>query len=253
MMILHIAMRELRSLFLSPLAWAILAVLQFIMAWLFLVQIEAFIQVQPRLAAIEGAPGVTSIVAVPILDTAAFLLLLVTPLLSMRLLSEERRSRTISLLFSAPLSMTEIVLGKYLGLLAFLGIMLGMFLLMPLSLLAGGNLDFGLLGAALLGLGLLVASFAAIGLFMSSLTAQPLIAAVSSFGLLLLLWIIDWAGKSGQADKASGLFSYLSIREHFESFTRGAISSIDLVYYLLLIVTALVMSIRRLDAYRLQH
>jgi ABC-2 type transport system permease protein len=122
-----------------------------------------------------------------------------------------------------------------------------------LSLLAGGSLDFGLLSAAALGLALLMASFAAVGLFMSSLTAQPLIAAVSSFGLLLLLWIIDWAGKTGQADKASSLFSYLSIREHFESFTRGAISSTDLVYYLLLIVTALVMSIRRLDTYRLQH
>lgn len=253
MMILHIAMRELRSLFLSPLAWAILAVLQFIMAWLFLIQIEAFLQVQPRLAAIEGAPGLTSIVAIPILDTSAFLLLLVTPLLSMRLISEERRSRTISLLFSAPLSMTEIVLGKYLGLLAFLGIMLSMFLLMPLSLYIGGSLDLGLLSAAMLGLCLLVASFAAVGLFMSALTEQPLIAAISSFGLLLLLWIIDWAGKSGQADQASGLFTYLSIRGHFESFTSGAVSSIDLIYYLLLIVTALVMSIRRLDAYRLQH
>ncbi len=253
MMILHIAMRELRSLFLSPLAWAILAVLQFIMAWLFLIQIESFLQVQPRLAAIEGAPGLTSIVAIPLLDTSAFLLLLVTPLLSMRLISEERRSQTISLLFSAPLSMTEIVLGKYIGLLAFLGIMLSMFLLMPLSLLIGGSLDLGLLAAAMLGLLLLVASFAAVGLFMSALTEQPLIAAVSSFGLLLLLWIIDWAGKSGQAEQASSLFTYLSIRGHFESFTRGAVSSIDLVYYLLLIVTALVMSIRRLDAYRLQH
>ncbi|WP_126452519.1 ABC transporter permease [Sulfuriflexus mobilis] len=253
MMILHIAMRELRSLFLSPLAWAILAVLQFIMAWLFLVQIESFLQLQPRLAAIEGAPGITSIVAVPILDTAAFLLLLVTPLLSMRLISEERRSQTISLLFSAPLSMTEIVLGKYLGLMTFFAIMLGMFLLMPLSLLIGGSLDLGLLAAAMLGLGLLVASFAAVGLFMSSLTAQPLIAAMSSFGLLLLLWIIDWAGKAGQTDKVSGLFSYLSIREHFESFTRGAVNSVDLLYYLLLIGTALIMSIRQLDAHRLQH
>ena len=253
MMILHIAMRELRSLFLSPLAWAILAVLQFIMAWLFLVQIEAFLQIQPRLAAIQGAPGLTSIVAVPLLDTSAFLLLLVTPLLSMRLISEERRSQTISLLFSAPLSMTEIVLGKYLGLLAFLGIMLSMFLLMPLSLYIGGNLDLGLLSAATLGLFLLVASFAAVGLFMSTLTEQPLIAAISSFGLLLLLWIIDWAGKTAQADQASNLFSYISIRGHFESFTQGAVNSVDLVYYLLLIATALVMSIRRLDAYRLQH
>ena len=136
-MIFTIAARELRSLFLSPLAWAILAVTQFILAWLFLAQIETWLTLQPRLAAIEGAPGVADIVVAPLLANAAIVLLLITPLITMRSLSEEYRARTISLLFSAPVSMTEIVLGKYLGILGFFLALLVMLTLMPLSLMVG--------------------------------------------------------------------------------------------------------------------
>ena len=136
-MILTIAARELRSLFLSPLAWAILAVTQFILAWLFLAQIDTWLTLQPRLAAIEGAPGVADIVVAPLLANAATVLLLITPLITMRSLSDEYRGRTISLLFSAPVSMTEIVLGNYLGILGFFLVVLIMLALMPLSLLVG--------------------------------------------------------------------------------------------------------------------
>ena len=184
-MIFTIAARELRSLFLSPLAWAILAVTQFIMAWLFLAQIETWLTLQPRLAAIEGAPGVADIVVAPLLANAAIVLLLITPLITMRSLSEEYRARTISLLFSAPVSMTEIVLGKYLGILGFFLAVLVMLALMPLSLMVGTDLDLGKLAAGLLGLSLMLSAFAAIGLYMSSLTEQPVVAAVTTFGLLL--------------------------------------------------------------------
>jgi len=129
--IFTIAGRELRSLFLSPLAWAILAVTLFILAYLFLTQIETYLTLQPRLAAIEGAPGVADIVVAPLFADAAVVLLLITPLITMRALSEERRNRTISLLFSAPVSMTEIVMGKYLGILSFFLILLGLLALMP--------------------------------------------------------------------------------------------------------------------------
>ncbi|MGD8312082.1 MAG: ABC-2 transporter permease, partial [Gammaproteobacteria bacterium] len=159
MMIFTIAARELRSLFLSPLAWAILAVTQFIFAYLFLSQIETYITLQPRLVALEGAPGVADIVIAPLFANAAIILLLVTPLLTMRLLSEERRSRTISLLFSAPVSMTEIILGKYLGVLSFFLILIGMLTLMPLSLVVGTDLDLGKLAAGMLGLTLVLAAF----------------------------------------------------------------------------------------------
>ena len=250
-MIFTIAARELRSLFLSPLAWAVLAVVQFILAYLFLAQVDNFMTLQPQLAGMEGAPGVTDLIIAPLLGDAGVVLLLVTPLITMRILSEERRNGTLSLLFSAPVSMTEIVLGKYLGLLGFFLILLAMLLAMPLSLMAGTSLDLGKLAAGALGLGLLLAAFCAAGLYLSSLTEQPTVAAISTFGLLLLLWIIDWAGKGGA--EVSGLLHYLSLLRHYEPLLRGLVHSSDLLYYLLFILTFLVLSIRRLDSDRLSH
>ena len=247
-----IAARELRSLFLSPLAWTVLAVVQAILAYMFLVQIEFFMQIQPRLAAMPGAPGVTDIVAIPVFGNAAIVLLLVVPLLTMRLISDEKRNQTISLLLSAPLSMSEIILGKYIGVVIFLSIMVLMVLLMPLALLVGGSLDFGLLMSALLGLFLLVASFAAVGLYMSSLTAQPVIAAVSGFGALLLFWIINWTARGG-ATGSDNVLAYLSMVQHYEPMLKGVFNSSDVIYYLLVIATFLVFSVRRLDSDRLQH
>lgn len=250
-MIFTIAARELRSLFLSPLAWAVLAVVQFILAYMFLTQIEVFLSVQARLVGMPGAPGLTEIVAVPLFGNAAIVLLLVIPLLTMRLISEERRSQTLSLLFSAPVSMTEIILGKYFGVMGFLLVMVLLIALMPISLLTGGSLDLGLLAAGLVGLLLLLGSFAAAGLYVSTLTVQPVVAAVATFGLLLLLWILDWSGSSDS--RLSGLFPYLSILRHYESLLKGVFDTSDVVYYLLFISLFLILSIRRLDADRLQH
>jgi ABC-2 type transport system permease protein len=250
-MIAAIASRELKSLFLSPLAWSILAVVQFILAYLFLAQVDTYLMLQPRLAGIEGAPGVTDIVIAPLLADAAVILLLVTPLVTMRVLSEERRSRTLNLLFSAPVSMTEIVLGKYLGIVMFFGILLGLLALMPLSLLAGSTLDLGKFGAGLLGLALLTAAFSAIGLFMSALTEQPTVAAISTFGLLLLLWIIDWAGNS--QGEVGGVLTYLSMRNHYDALLKGLFDSTDVTYYALVVMTFIGLSLRRLDSDRLSH
>jgi ABC-2 type transport system permease protein len=246
-MIFTIAARELRSLFLSPLAWAILAVTQFIIAWLFLSQVDTYLTLQPRLAALEGAPGVADIIVAPMFANAAIVLLLITPLITMRSLSEERRNKTISLLFSAPVSMTEIVLGKYLGILGFFLVLLGMLALMPLSLVVGTDLDLGKLAAGLLGLALVIAAFSAIGLYMSALTEQPVVAAVTTFGLLLMLWIINQAGTAS----ADGVMSYLSMLAHYEPLLKGLFSSMDAGYYLLVIALFIGFTIRRLDATRL--
>lgn len=251
MMIFTIAAREIKSLFLSPLAWAILAVVQLILAYVFLIGVDQFLEVQPRLSGLPDAPGVTDIVAAPLFGTAAVVLLLVAPLLTMRLVSEEHRNRTLSLLLSAPVSMTEIILGKYLGILLFMLVMLGMVAAMPLSLLMGGHLDLGKLAGGVFGLGLLLAAFSAAGLFMSTLTTQPTVAAISTFGLLLLLWIIDWT--SGARAEVSGVLNYLSLTRHYEPLLRGMFNSVDVVYYLLFIVAFLALAVRRLDAERLQH
>jgi len=247
-MILTIGMRELRSLFLSPLAWSILAVVQLILAFLFLSRVELYQMYQPQLLAMESAPGVTEVVVPDLLGNAAIVLLLVAPLLTMRLIAEERRNKTLSLLFSAPVSMTEIVLGKYLGVVLFLLMLLVLIGLMPLSLLAGGGLDFGLFLSGLLGLALLLAGFAAIGLFMSTLTQHPAVAAISTFGALLLFWVLDW---SGQGVAGGSVLAYLSLFNHYKPFLEGIFDSADAVYHALLIFTFLALSIRRLDADRL--
>lgn len=249
-MIFSIAGRELRSLFLSPLAWVILAVVQGLAAWFFLLYLELYLQLQPSIAASPDAPGVTSIVVAPLYSSAAIIMLLVIPLLSMRLLSEERRNRTLSLLLSAPVSMTEIILGKFLGIFVFTLLMLALIALMPLSLYAGGSLDLGLWASGLLGLVLLIASFCSIGLLISSLTSQPTLAAVGSFGLLLMLWILDLASNSGNG--GGEVLAYLSMLSHYQRLLQGIFSSTDVFYYLLLIISCLALSIRRLDAERLQ-
>lgn len=248
-MIFTIAIRELKNLFLSPLAWAIMAVLQLILAYLFLSQLDTFMLLQPRLAGIEGAPGVTDIVVAPLLQTTGFLLLLVAPAITMRVFSDERRNRTLSLLLSAPVSMTDIVLGKFLGVTLFFLLLLALLTAMPLALYAGTTLDAGKLAAGLLGLALLLAAIAAIGVFMSSLTEQPVVAAISTLGILMMLWIIDWSGDSGE--DMTDLLPYLSLKTHFESFLKGLFSTADVAYYLLLIATFLVLGIRRLDQQRL--
>ena len=250
-MIFTIAARELRGLFLSPLAWTVLAVVQAILAWIFLLLLDEFLQLQSQLLGVPGAPGVTDLVAAPLLRAAAWILLIVMPLLTMRLISEERRSRTLCLLLSAPVSMTEIVLGKYLGILTFVGIVVFMISLMPLSLLAGTSLDLGKLLAGLLGLALMLASFAALGLYLSTLTAQPAVAAASTFGVLLLLWIID--ATTGPREEVTNLLAYLSLLRHYEALLMGMFISADVVYYLLFIGAFLALSVRRLDNERLQH
>ena len=249
-MIWTIAGRELRSLFLSPLAWVILAVVQGLCAYFFLLYVDLFMQLQPRFAAVPNGPGITDIIVAPLYSTAATVLLLVVPLLTMRLVSEERRSQTLSLLISAPVSMTEIILGKFVGVFSFVLIILMLVAFMPLSLLAGGSLDVGLWFSGLIGLILLLATFCSIGLFISTLTTQPTVAAIGSFGILLLLWILNLAGTTGSN---SELFSYLSMLSHYQPLLQGIFSSVDIVYYLLLTGLCLILSVHRLDADRLQH
>jgi ABC-2 type transport system permease protein len=250
MMVFTLAARELRSLFLSPLAWAILAAVQALIAFFFLWYLQEYAAIQAQLALLENAPGITQLVATPLLATAAIVLVVVGPLLTMRLISDERRNQTLTLLMSAPVSMTEIIIGKYLGILGFFAIMTLLVALMPLSLLAGTPLDMGMFAAGLLGLFLLLASFAAVGLYMSTLTNQPAVAAISTFGVLLMLWIANLAGSS--TDKGS-LLSYLSLLQHYQSMMKGVINSSDVAFYLIFIASFLVLSIRKLDAQRLQH
>lgn len=245
-----IAKREFRSMFLSPMAWVILAIIQVILAWSFFSSIDVFFNIQAELTTLKNAPGVTDLVISPLFEVASIVLLMVTPLLSMRLLSEEKRNRTISLLLSAPVSITEIVLGKYLGLLFFITTLLALISLMPLSLSMGTELDFYKLSAGLTGLFLILAAFSAAGLYMSSLTDNPVIAAISTFGLLLLLWMINISNAS--TAEGSHILNYLSLNMHFSMLLRGVLDTRDIIYFLLFISGFIVLTIRQLETQRLQ-
>lgn len=249
--IMLIARTELRRMFSSPLAWSLLALVQFILAWIFLLGLSEYLtRIQPQVALMENAPGISDLVVSSLYLWAGLLMLAMMPVLTMRLLAEERMNQTLVLLKTAPISVTQIVLGKYFGLLMLVAIMVLMLTLMPLSLILGTGLDWGKLAAAVLGLFLLLASFAAAGLFLSSLTRQPIIAAISTFGLLIFLMVLYVSGTSQGA--GSELFIYLSHFGHFLSFLEGVFDTTDLIYYGLFIVGFLLLTIRKLDNDRLR-
>ena len=246
-MIFTLAAKELKALFASPLAWIVLAIVQLILAWIFLSRLDTFLLLQPQLVQLAQPPGATEVVAAPLFGSAAVLLLMAVPLLSMRLIAEERRNQTMPLLLSAPLSMTEIVIGKFVGLMLFLAALIGLCALMALSLYAGTAPDLGLLAGNLLGLLLLSACYAALGLYVSCLTSHPVLAAVGALGALLGLWVINIA-----AGTPESLLHWFSLLKHFESFNRGLIYSADVAFLVLFTLTFLALAIRRLDADRLR-
>ncbi|MCP4470619.1 MAG: ABC transporter permease subunit [Gammaproteobacteria bacterium] len=248
-MIWVIARREFVAMFQAPLAWVILAVIQIILGWMFLVNLDRFFQLQPQLMQLENTPGVTDIVVTPLMQLAAIILLMVMPLLTMRSIADEKRNGSLTLLISAPLGMTEIVLGKFLGLMLFVLVLVSMLMLMPLSLYLGTSPDGGKLLSIYLGMLLLLGAFSAIGLYLSSLTENQTIAAVGSFGILLMLWIVDWL--SASVDSGQSLLAYLSLLQHHQSLLEGVFDSSDIAYYLLLITGFLGLTIRQLDRERL--
>jgi ABC-2 type transport system permease protein len=245
-MIIAIARKELRSLFGAPLAWVVLALLQVIFGYVFLFKLNRFQDLQPQLAQYPNAPGATEFIVTPVCSLAAIVLLMVVPLLSMRLIAEERRNQTLTFLMSAPVSITQIVLGKFAGLFVFLLFATALIAIMGLSLYAGGTIDIGLLLSNVIGLALLNAAFASVGLYLSSLTAQPVVAAVSAFAVLLILWIINL----GTSDPGSPLH-LVSLLKHYESFAKGTLNTGDLSYFVLLTGLFLALTVRRLDRDRL--
>lgn len=254
-MIFTIAGKELKSLFASPLAWIVLTMIQIIMGYAFLKRLDDFLQIQSQLSQMPSPPGVTELVAAPLFATVAMVLLFAVPLLAMRLIAEERRNQTMTLLTSAPLSVTEIVLGKFLGMTTFLLLVMALIALMPLSLAASTRLDYGLLASLIIGLALLVASFAAVSLYASCLSVHPMAAALGGFSALLAMLLMgETAGDSLRArgwPVPAALAQVLSPLKNFEPFSRGLIDTYAIACSLLLTTVFLVLTIRRLDAGRL--
>ncbi len=247
-MIFNIVRKELKSMFASPLGWAIMAILSFIFGLYFTNSVGNYFDVMSGAIRPAEREGVTAFVGKALYGLASFIMLFSVPLLSMRLISEERRSQTLPFLFSAPLSITEIVLGKFVGLVVFLSLVIFYLAAMMSMLNLWAEIDFGFIVANTIGLVLLVASFSALGLYFSSLTSQPVVAAILTFIALFALMILD----RFLAGDPSNTVSYLSLMRHFQSFSRGLIDTADVAYFVLFITTFLVLTVRRLDADRLR-
>jgi len=246
-MIINVARKELQSLFASPMGWIILALLMLAFGSFYLQGVNNYFEVMSGSIRPAERVGVTIFVGQTVYGIASFLMLFAVPLLSMGLISGERKSQTLPFLFSAPISLTEIVVGKFLGLVIFLSILVGYILLMLSTLNIWSDIDFGYLLSNSLGLILLAASFSALGIYFSSLTSQPIVAAILSFIALFALMGLDKFFGS-QPDH---WFGYISLMKHFQSFSRGVIDSKDIIYFILFITTFLVLTIRRLDSDRL--
>lgn len=244
--VLNIARGELRRIFLSPLAWAVLAIIQFIMGFVF---INLLVDYANTAGMGNDQFGVSDYIGGSLYGFATILLLLIMPLMTMRLFAEERKAGSITLLFSAPISLTEIVLGKFVGLLGFIAVIIVLMALMPLALNWSTNLDWGRLAAGLFGLFLLMMAFGAAGLFVSSLTREPTIAAVGSFGLLLVVWLVNILAYNDSIPFRE-LFGYLSLINHYESLRRGVFDSADAIYYVLFSALFLWLTVLRLDMER---
>ncbi len=247
-MIINIARKELKSLFASPMGWIILALLMLAFGSFYLQGVNNYFEVMSGSIRPAERVGVTIFVGQTVYGIASFLMLFAVPLLSMRLISEERKSQTLPFLFSAPISLTEIVVGKFLGLIIFLSILVGYIFLMLSTLNIWSDIDFGYLIANSIGLILLAASFSALGIYFSSLTNQPIIAAILSFIALFALMGLDKFFGS----QPNHWFGYISLMKHFQAFSRGVIYSKDIIYFVLFITTFLVLTIRRLDSDRLR-
>ena len=237
-----IAKVEARRIFVSPLAWTVLAVLQFILGLVFFLTLSQMAN-EPEM--LNRSAGVADYIGGSLYGFSAILLLLIVPLLTMRLFAEDKKSGSLTLLTSAPASIVDIVLGKFLGLSAFFAAVLVLMAAMPLSLLAGSDLDMGRIAAGLVGVFLLMLSFGAAGLFVSTLTKEPVIAAVGGFGLLLVVWLLEAVAYSGGA--FADFFRHLSLIGHFEKLRRGVLDTADLAYYVLFTALFLWLAVQRLD------
>ena len=247
-MIFNVARKELKSVFASPMGWIILALLTFAFGTQYLNGVNNYFEVMSGAIRPAERTGVTSFVGQSVYGMASFIMLFAVPLLSMRLIAEERRSQTLPFLFSAPLSLTEIVVGKFVGLVAFLSILIVYIALMLFTLNIWSDIDFGYIVANSIGLWLMVASFSALGLYFSSLTQQPVVAAILSFIALFGLMMLDRLFSGDPSNMSANL----SLMHHFQSFSRGLIDAADIAYFVLFTGFFLTLTIRRLDADRLR-
>jgi len=244
-----IAQKELRSYFASPMAYIVIGFFLLPFGVFFYLYLTSFVRASMQQAQMGGAMNVNQNVIRYVLQNASVIILFIMPMITMRTYSEEKRSGTIELLLTSPLSDLEIILGKFFGALGLYVAMLGVTLLYIGILFVYGNPEWRPLVAAYLGLLLMGGAFLSIGLLISSTTNNQIVAGVVTFVVFLMLWIIGWFADSA-GPTIGPITSYLSITEHFDDFSKGIIDTKHVLYYLSLITFGLFLTSKSVDSER---
>jgi ABC-2 type transport system permease protein len=251
---LVIAGKELQGYFVQPVAYVVLTVFLLLAGWFFFSLLRQFdemvqlIQMMGQQQQLQNMNLNTRVID-PLLHDLSIVLVIVMPALTMRVFAEEKRTGTYELLLTAPVRTGEIVAGKFIAAACFTLIMVGLAWIFPLILMVFGNPEIGVMFAGYLALALLAITFVAVGLFTSSLTQNQIIAAISSFGLLILLYVISWPAEAG-GGTAWALLKYLSLPDHFSTMVRGVIVTSDVIFFLSVIIVALFLTQRSVESAR---
>ena len=253
--IMAIFQKELRTYFASPIAYGIIAGFLIITGFFFYVSLTYFLDLSVRTMMqaqmYRQAPppiNVNAMLIRPLFSNFAFLSLLMLSMITMRLLAEEKKMKTIELLLTSPVTTFQTVLGKFFG-----GFTLYVIMLVPTSLYfiiiaMYGDPEILPVISGYAGLLLLGAVFTAIGLFISSFTENQLVAVALSISVFLLLWVIDWPARFISQSTVSSVLTYISLPNHFDDFTKGILDSNHVLYYMSLIGLSLYLTFRSLES-----
>ncbi|PYT15156.1 MAG: ABC transporter [Acidobacteria bacterium] len=248
---LTIARKELNSYFRSPIAYGVMAFFALIAGYFFYVAVLIFVRrgIESAMMGQEFPMDVNEWVIRPVFSNISVVGLFLIPMITMRLFAEEKRTGTIELLITSPLHDLEIILGKWFAALILYASMLGLSALSVVMLFAYGKPDWKPLLVGYLGLLLQGGCLLAIGTFVSTCTRNQIVAGVAGFAICLLLWVLDWVS-SFETSVTSRVISYLSVLQHFDSFSKGILDSKDIVFYLSAIFIGLFLTARSMESLR---
>ncbi len=250
--ILAIAQKELKSYFSGPIAYIAIGLWALLYGYFFIAILQYFVRQSMQMGQFGMGPqslNVNQQLIRPLLQNVTIMILFTMPMVTMRSYSEEKRSGTIELLLTSPLTDFQIVMGKFLGAMALYGIMLAVTLIHIGLLFVYGNPEWKPIITAYLGVLLLGGCFVSMGLFISSLTKNQIVAGMTTFAVFLLFWIITWIG-SFSGPTVDKLTQYLSIIDHLDDFTKGVIDTSHLIYYLSFITFGLFLTVKSVDTER---
>ncbi|MFQ5894888.1 MAG: ABC transporter permease subunit [Nitrospinota bacterium] len=245
--------RELAAYFYSPIAYVVITIFLAIMGYLFYSAFVFFsiISMQGmQNPALAGRLNVTSLVVEPLFANMGVVLLLMIPVLTMRLFSEEKRQGTMELLLTYPIRDGEVLFGKYLAALTVFALMLALTSVYLLFVFLFSEPEPGPIFSSYLGIFLLGAAFIAVGVFISSLTQNQIVAAAATFGVLLISWLLGFASSYAGGGLLSRVLSHVALANHLDRFLRGMVDTRDMVYLLNLSFFSLFLTLRSLESNR---